>query len=84
MFTIPTLPKILIIVAVIGLLWWWHRRSQIKARERAELDKGAGAARTKAKNNPVKPVEDMAPCRTCGAYVPAVGATACGRDNCPF
>jgi hypothetical protein len=86
MFTIPTLPKILLIVAVIGLLWWWHRRNQIKARERAELDRGnpAGRASAKAKNSPAKPIEDMALCRVCGAYVPAKGAIRCGKERCPF
>lgn len=86
MFTIPTLPKILLIVIVIGVLWWWHRRNQIKARERAELNGrgpiGRGSAKTK--NSPAKPIEDMAQCRTCGAYVPAKGATACGKERCPF
>lgn len=86
MFTIPTLPKILLIVAVIGLLWWWHRRNRIRARERAELDRGnpADKARAKARNNPAKPIEDMAQCRVCGAYVPAAGASNCGKEKCPF
>ncbi len=86
MFTIPTVPKLLLIVIVIGVLWWWHRRNQIKARERSELDrdKASGRASTKARNAPAKPVEDMAQCRVCGAYVPAVGATNCGKDKCPF
>ncbi len=85
MFTLPTLPKILLIVAVIGVVWWWHRRNQIKAREREELDRnprtrtGSGA-----KGKPAKPIEDMAQCRVCGAYVPAKGATRCGRADCPF
>jgi len=26
----------------------------------------------------------MAQCRVCGAYVPAIGATRCGKDKCPF
>lgn len=81
MFTIPTLPKLLLLVLIVGAIWWWHRRSQIKARERAELDRNP---RTSAKNKPVKPIEDMAQCKVCNAYVPAVGATRCGRDNCPF
>lgn len=83
MFTIPTLPKILLIVLVIGAVWWWYRRSQIRARERAEeLDRNArgGVAKGKA----AKPVEDMVKCKICAAYVPAKGATRCGRDNCPF
>jgi hypothetical protein len=86
MFTIPTLPKILLIVIVIGVLWWWHRRNQIKARERAELNRGnpAGRASAKTKNSPAKPIEDMAQCRVCGAYVPAKGAARCGKERCPF
>lgn len=86
MFSIPTLPKILLIVAVIGVIWWWHRRNQIKARERAELDRNPRAGRTKsgAKGNSAKPIEDMAQCRVCGAYVPAKGATRCGRADCPL
>ncbi len=91
MFSIPTLPKILLIVAVIGVLWWWHRRNQIKRREQAELDRNprAGAARsgkTKsgAKGGAAKPIEDMMQCRVCGAYVPAKGATRCGRADCPL
>jgi uncharacterized protein len=81
MFTIPTLPKILLIVLVIGAVWWWHRRSQIKRREQAELDRNPRAA---AKTKPAKPVEDMAQCKVCNAYVPAKGASRCGRENCPF
>jgi uncharacterized protein len=81
MFTIPTLPKILLIVLVIGAVWWWHRRNQIRRREQAELDRNP---HTNAKSKPAKPIEDMAQCEVCGAYVPANGASRCGRDNCPF
>ncbi|MBL9036056.1 MAG: hypothetical protein JNN33_14930 [Rhodospirillaceae bacterium] len=86
MFTLPTLPKILLIVAVIGVIWWWHRRNQIKARERAELDRNprAGKAKGGAKGAAGKPIEDMTQCKVCGAYVPAKGATRCGRADCPF
>lgn len=81
MFTIPTLPKLLLLVLVVAAVWWWHRRNQIRAREQAELDR---KPRTAAKGKPVKPIEDMAQCKVCNAYVPAKGATRCGRDNCPF
>lgn len=86
MFTIPTLPKILLIVAVIGVLWWWHRRNQIKRREQAELDRNprAGKAKSAPKGGAGKPIEDMTQCKVCGAYVPAKGATRCGRADCPF
>jgi hypothetical protein len=82
MFTIPTLPKLLLIVLVIGAVWWFYRRSQIKRHQHDELDRNP---RTRAKTSkPVKPIEDMKQCRICNAYVPAVGAGRCGRENCPF
>jgi uncharacterized protein len=74
--------KILLIVLVIGAVWWFFRRSQIKRRQRDELDRNP---RTRAKKSqPAKPVEDMKQCRICNAYVPAAGASRCGRENCPF
>jgi ribosomal protein L44E len=80
MFSI-TLPKLLLFVIVVGAVWWWHRRNQVRAREKAELDRDP---RPGAKHKPVKPIEDMAQCKVCGAYVAAKGASRCGRDNCPF
>lgn len=81
MFTLPTLPKIILVVLVVAAVWWWYRRSQIRAHEREELDRKPQA---RAKGKPAKPIEDMAQCKVCGAYVPASGAKNCGRENCPF
>jgi hypothetical protein len=81
MFTIPTLPKLLLLVLVIGAVWWFFRRGQIKRRDQDELDR---KPRPRAKGQPAKPIEDMKQCRVCSAYVPAVGASRCGRENCPF
>ena len=70
------------IVLVVGVVWWWYRRNQIKRREQAELDRNP---RSRAKKNqPAKPIEDMKQCSICNAYVPAVGASRCGREHCPF
>jgi hypothetical protein len=80
MFTLPTLPKILLIVLVIGAIWWC--RSQLKRRGQAELDRNPKARADK--NKTVKPIEDMMQCRVCNAYVPAVGPSRCGRENCPY
>lgn len=77
----PSLPKILIFVLVVGAVWWFFRRSQVKRRQQDELDRNP---RTRAKNQAAKPIEDMKQCRICNAYVPAVGAVRCGRENCPF
>ncbi|HEV8391762.1 MAG TPA: hypothetical protein VGQ35_18060 [Dongiaceae bacterium] len=85
MFTIPTLPKLLLLVAIVAAVWWWHRRNQVRAREQAELDRNSRTTTTRgAKGKPAKPIEDMAQCKVCSAYVPAKGASRCGRDNCPF
>jgi hypothetical protein len=82
MFTIPSLPKLLLIVLVIGAVWWFFRRTQVKHRERDELDRQP-RSRVK-KNQAAKPIEDMKQCRVSNAYVPAAGASRCGRENCPF
>ena len=74
--------KILLIVLVIGAVWWFFRRSQIKRRQRDEL--GRNPRPRAKKSQPAKPVEDMKQCRICSAYVPAAGASRCGRENCPF
>ena len=86
MFSIPTFPKLLLIAVVIGVFWWWNRRNQIRARERADLDNAArsGRAKPSAKGTAAKPIEDMAQCKVCGAYVPAKGASRCGRSDCPL
>ena len=75
------LGKYLLVVLVIGAVWWFFRRNQIKRREQSELDRNP---RSRAKNQSAKPIEDMKQCRICNAYVPAVGASRCGRENCPF
>ena len=75
-------PKLLLIVLVIGAVWWFFRRTQVKHRERDELDRQP-RSRVK-KNQAAKPIEDMKQCRVCNAYVPAAGASRCGRENCPF
>ena len=86
MFTIPTLPKILLLIAVIGVVWWWFRRAQVKARDQDDrIDRNTRDSGRPAKTGKgAKPVEDMAPCRVCNAYVAAKGASRCGRDDCPF
>ena len=81
-----SLQKILVLVLIIGTVWWFFRRMQVKARERDSQLGGSPRGRPQ-KTKPgksAKPIEDMAQCRVCNAYVAAVGASRCGRDNCPF
>ena len=86
MFTIPTIPKLLLLVVVIGVVWWWYRRAQVRGRaDDGQLNRSARPTKARGRGGAtVKPVEDMAQCRVCNAYVAAKGAARCGRDNCPF
>ena len=77
-----SVPKILFIVLVIGAVWWFFRRTQVKRDQRDEL--GSNPRSRSRKSQPAKPIEDMKQCRICNAYVPAVGARRCGRENCPL
>jgi hypothetical protein len=79
MFTIPTLPKIILIVVVIAAVWWFFRRGQARARD---AQSGPGMKRTTGKG-PANRIEDMVQCAICAAYVP-VGSAHCGKDGCPI
>ena len=78
MFALPTLPKILLILFVIAVVWWFFRRGQ--ARGRAD-DASASMKRTAGKGD-ARRIEDMVKCAKCGAYVPA-GAASCASEGCP-
>jgi hypothetical protein len=79
--------KILLLIVVIGVVFWFFRRAHVRARDPDERlnrnQRTAGGRPTKAAKG-AKPIEDMAQCRVCNAYVAAKGASRCGRDNCPF
>ncbi len=84
-----TLPKILFTLAVIIIVWQgykWLGRMQTRrnaiARETAR-GSGRGGRATAAAAAPAE-VEDMVECTVCGAFVPARGAVACGRGECPY
>jgi hypothetical protein len=81
-----SLTKILFTVAAIAVIWYgfkWVGRMQDQ-RERA-ADRRAKSARAKDSSDaPADAIEDMVACATCGDFVPAKGARACGRDNCPY
>ncbi len=86
-----TLPKILFTLAVIIIVWQgykWLGRMQTRrnaiARETARgSGHGGRAAAATAAPSPAE-VEDMVECTVCGAFVPARGAVACGRGECPY
>jgi uncharacterized protein len=69
------LPKLLVLVGLIALVWygsrWLRRWQRLKARHAAA-------------QRPRLAAEEMRKCPACGVYVAAAGAGDCGRTDCPY
>ena len=75
-----SLAKILLFVAVVAAIWFgwrWYQRWELAHR-------GQDGTLQRHKSSRVVAAEEMVPCRICGTYVPARGATACARRDCPY
>ncbi len=74
-----SLPKLLVIVAVIAVVWYAFkfigRRDQLGATKRT--------ARRSTKKKSRDEIEDLVQCAVCGTYVQTGGAT-CVRGDCPY
>jgi uncharacterized protein len=79
MFSLPSFPKLFLVVAVIAIVWWWFRRpavqsdrneSQPRNNARAGAAPRGGTAKQKA-------VEDLVKCPSCGTYIAAGSACDC-------
>lgn len=80
MFSLPTIPKLLLVFAIIAVVWYFFRRMQsVKHREGNSGGKATGPTAQKGPQN-AKPIEDMVQCRSCGAYFPAKSTCSCGRS----
>ena len=93
MITIPSLPKLILLIGIIVVVWYVFRflgqvdrARQQAAREAAKAAAAKGHRRTAGRESRggVAQVEDMVKCRTCGAYVPVRNPSRCGRNDCPF
>jgi uncharacterized protein len=93
-----SLSKLLVLLLIIGGVWYGFKyagrlqdRRAARAWARDALDRGRKAGR-RAKRpgddaEPVAPASDasdLSLCPACQAYVPARGATNCGRPDCPY
>jgi hypothetical protein len=77
-----SLPKLILIIILIIAVWYVSRA----------LNRGASALERRRRNVAAEPqgpaargrsaIEDLVPCRTCGAYV-SPGSHNCGRPACP-
>ena len=86
MFGIPSLGKLLVLVAIVLAVWFGFQfigRPDRLRKDEARLKKRAGASRGKAAGTAAA-VEDTVKCPICGAYVSARSASSCGRADCPY
>lgn len=87
MFGFPTIPKFLVLVAVIALVWFWARRSALQQRSnqgggqaapRPAAGKGQASGTANAKQ---KSIEDLVKCPSCGTYIAAGSTCGCGKSR---
>jgi uncharacterized protein len=88
-FSIPSLQKLLVLVAIVMAVWTVFKF--VGQLDRARREAGgtrrksiwpwqsrSGAGKTSDR------IEQTQKCRICGAYVPTNEPTACGRADCPY
>jgi uncharacterized protein len=77
-----SLTKLLVLAVIIALVWYGFKWA---GRISAQRGGGGGEIpRDDTARAALEDAEDMAKCELCGTFVPAQGATDCGRDNCPY
>jgi hypothetical protein len=82
MFGLPSLPKLLVLVAIISAIWFGFRLlGQIdrNRRDAARREKEQGRMQPKQ----ARQVADMVKCKVCGTFS-AAGSKSCGKAGCPF
>jgi uncharacterized protein len=84
MFSIPSLGKILVFVAVIALVWIGFRLVGRLDQARKQQMRTAARGQTEGGKKQRPAVEETVRCRVCDAFVAARGATSCGRADCPY
>lgn len=78
--------KLIVLVGVILLVWYGFKfvgrlQALHEAAERRRAQDGRGdRAHSSARGGQI---EELVKCGVCGSYVPAQGAAACGRADCP-
>ncbi|MGH6938933.1 hypothetical protein [Hypericibacter sp.] len=93
MFSMPGLPKILVLVIIIVVIWQAFKiigrvqkariaEAQARVREAKSQARNPRQTRTQATTARTG-VAETRECAVCGAYV-AQGSSACGKPRCPF
>jgi hypothetical protein len=83
MFTVPSLPKLIVLIGIVMAVWYGFRFLGALDRARKQAERVARQA-PRQRRADVANVEDTVKCRMCGAYVPARQPSRCNRSDCPF
>lgn len=78
--------KLLVLAAVVAVIWLGFRhvgRVQAIRQALGEELRRRRRAEQQRRRQPLA-AEDLVKCRVCDAYVASRGATACGRNDCPW
>ncbi|MGH6929998.1 MAG: hypothetical protein ACREEV_16900 [Dongiaceae bacterium] len=78
----PSLSKILILVAIISAVWFGFRLLSQLDRQRRDVARKE-KERARGQRPPPRQVDDMVKCDVCGTFI-ARGSTGCGKPTCPF
>ena len=92
MFGIPSFQKLIVLAVILAVVWYGFkflgrlkatREKEARQRDLRSPDRKNGGATAGEQNRPID-VEETVVCATCGSYVPARGATSCGKPGCPY
>ncbi len=81
MFSLPSFPKLSLLIFVLALVWFgfrWIGRQQRARKEQAGGQKSRGRGRAQVD------AVDMVQCKVCDAFVPGTKASPCERAGCPY
>lgn len=77
-----SVPKLVLLVIVILAVWYVSRVVNRGAAVLERRRRNAAAGPRGQGTHGLGIIEDLVPCRICGAYV-SPGARSCGRPGCP-
>lgn len=81
------IPKLILLVGLLVAVWYGFKLvGRVRELREAEVRRRTQEAASGGRMAPgaMSEIEDTVKCRVCAAYVPARGARACGRSDCPY
>jgi len=82
MFSLPTLPKLFVLAAIVFVIYLWSKGRAVQARGgqgAAPRANTGGRAQAKPANTQQKAIEDLVKCPSCGTYIAAGSSCGCGQ-----